>query len=143
MLSAFLKLSTKSKVLILIFVMSLVMVTFFGNKDAGGITYYDNYYEAGSLLDPNEYTDYGYAALYSGEAGELNRQLGALRNQNLIYVISFGIGAIASLWLLFHENDIKALLLEVRSLSTERILNHDEAIKNNEIDDDITEELIS
>lgn len=142
MINAFLKLSTKSKTLILIFVISLVMVTFFGNKDAGGITYYDNYYEAGSLLDPNEYTDYGYSISYSGDVGELNRQLTGLRIQNLIYVIGFGIGAFTSLWLLVRENDIKNLLSEVRSLSNERTINHEAATKKNEIDDDITEELI-
>ncbi|WP_373481740.1 hypothetical protein [Acetobacterium sp.] len=142
MLSAFLKLSTKSKALILIFVISLVMVTFFGNKDAGGITYYDNYYEAGSLLDPNEYTDYGYAFSYSGDAGELNRQLRTLRNQNIIYVIAYGIGAVTSLWLLLREDDVKDFLLEVRSLSMERITNYNVATKKSEIDDDITEELM-
>lgn len=143
MVNTFLKLSTKSKTLILIFVISLVLVTFFGNKDAGGITYYDNYYDAGSLFNPDEYTDYGYSYSYSGDAGELNRQLTGLRVQNLIYVISFGIGAFTSLWLLIRENDIKDLLSEVRSLSIERTINHEGATKNNDIDDDITEELIS
>lgn len=142
-MNTFKNLSNRNKALMVVCIVSLIFFLFYVDKDAGGITYYGNYYEAGSLMSPNEYTDYGYGNLYNGDAGELNRQLWNLRIKNLIYVIGFGIGAVVSLWLLLREEEVKDLLLEIRSLSTAKTIENEGITNDSEIDNDKTEELMS
>lgn len=115
--------SDKIKLLLLIFGISLLLLLFFVFKDAGGVDYYGNYYEAGSLIAPNEYSYSGLgasfdseyygslASTFSGDPAELNQQLGSMRLQNMIYVVIFGIGAIASGWLLLREDEFMGLLM--------------------------------
>jgi len=85
MLNTISNFSDKTKLLLLIFGISSLLLLFFVFKDAGGIDYYGSYYEAGSLIDPTEYSYSGLgasfdseyygslASAFSGDPAELNQ----------------------------------------------------------------------
>lgn len=132
-MNAFSNLSNRTKTLMVVCGVSLLLLLFYGFKDAGGVNYYGNYYDAGSLMSPEEYSYSGLGSnfdndLYGnlanafggGDPDELNQQLGELRVKNLFLVLGFGIATIVTGRLLLKEEEFREFLIEIRGLRSKQ-----------------------
>ena len=104
--------SPKLKPRLVILVLCIASLLFFGLKGNGKVNYYGMNFEAGSVFSPESYTSYG---LFEDAENEVNRLVARKRNPSLMGVlVSSTIGGIVC-YPLWKEDEFKELLIKWRN----------------------------
>lgn len=110
----FRQMTYKTQILIIVCIASILLLLFFGFKNAGSTFYNGSIYDAGSLFLPQKYGDMTDIIWDPNGVTYVNEQVKILRQRNLLPVILFAGTSVIFGYLSWQEEDFKDFLLTMR-----------------------------